>query len=713
MSLIFEKNKKKKSASVEERDAIIRKIVNRYKTASGLPDAAEAHAGIMSREYKEYKAEEAEQKQAKGLYEGLVTSFGKIVKLSPDKETKEALDKAIQFAEMHVTSGQVYSATIVLGAFLYLFAFIIMFAASSLFLKMLLLIFPAIIAYHFMTRPYSFAEAVRVRVGSELIVAVLYMIVFMKSTPNIEGAVRFAATNVSGRLSKDMNEILWKVEVGIHSTVEDALSEYAMTWSAYNKEFVESIQLLRESMLEPSHERRDILLDKAIDIVLTGTSEKMQRYSRQLETPVMVLHGVGVLLPVLGMVAFPLVSIFLASEVKGIPFYLFFGYNIFLPVIVYYFILDVLSKRPATHSTIDISVHPDYTPLEIMRLRLGKNNVDIPVFPAALALTVLLVLPGLFFAYNSSLFSSDVIKHGFLSMLASISVVAGLAIGASFYYYCTSFQKIKLRNDIVKTEDEFEDALFSLGNRLSGGTPVEKALVYAQDDTKELGISGLFAISLKNMNRMNMTFEESLFDKTYGALRFYPSALIRAIMKSVSSSVEKGTRAASLAMLTIARYLRDMHATQERIEDLLSSMVSQMQFQAYVLVPAISGVVVAISDLIIQILARLSDTFSKLETNMPGDLGGGMNPMDIFGFKSAMPSELLQLVVGTYVVQILIILGMFMTRIDTGDDRIKENDTIWRVVLTGTFIYLIVLALVSAVFRPLISNIGTMGGAAA
>ncbi len=707
VGVFFKKKKyvRKKSARERERDELIGSILGKYNTVSRMPGREHHNASLISKEYINYKEEELTSKQTAGLYERIVSSLG-VVKIKPDKGSKEKLDNALSFAEMHVTSEQVFSASLVLAGFMYLFSFMLFFVSTSLFFRILLLIFPAIAAYHFMTRPMSFAESVRIRTGGSLIMAVLYMIVYMKSTPNIEGAVRFAANNVSGRLSRDLKELLWKVEVGVSATVENALSEYAMTWSAYNRDFTESVQLLRESMLEPSHARRDILLDKAVEVVLVGTNERMKRYSRNLETPIMILHGVGVLLPVLGMIALPLLSIFLASELKGIPYYLFFGYNVFLPLAVYYFMIDILSKRPSTHSKIDISMHPDYTPIDIVRVQNGKRKLDLPVWPIALAVTLVLTIPGILFTYRSNFFSAQVIQSGFVSMFASISVVVGLAIGAATYFYLTSFQKIKLRDTIVKTESEFEDALFSLGNRLSGGTPVEKAIFSAHEDTKALGISGLFEISLKNMNRLNMTFRESLFDKRYGAMQYYPSALIHAIMNSVSISVDKGTKAASLAMLTIARYLRDMHTTQEKIEDILSSAVSQMQFQAYILVPAISGVVVAISDLIIRILARLSLTFNKLQSDMPGDFGA--MSLDIFGFDSAMPSELLQLVVGIYVVQILIILGMFMNRIEYGDDRIKENDTIWKVVVTGVSVYFIVFLLVSAVFRPLLSGIGSL-----
>lgn len=703
--MFFKKKKyvRQRSAKERERDELIGKILGKYNTISRMPGKEHHSASLISKEYINYKEEELVSKKAAGFYEKIVSALG-VVKIKPDKGSKEKLDNAISFADMHVTSEQVFSASLVLCGFMYFFSFMLFFVSDSLFFRILLFLFPAIAAYHFMTRPMSFAEGVRIRTGGSLIMAVLYMIVYMKSTPNIEGAVRFAAKNITGRLSSDLKELLWKVEIGMSSTVESALAEYALTWSSYNRDFVESVQLLRESMLEPSNTRRDILLDKAVDVVLIGTNERMKRYARNLETPIMILHGVGVLLPVLGMIALPLLSIFMASELKGLPFYLFFGYNMVLPLGVYYFMIEILSKRPSTHSRIEISMHPDYTPLEIVRIQKGKRKLDLPVWPIALIVTFALTIPGILFTYRSNFFSAQVIQNDFFSMLASISVVAGIAIGAAMYFYLTSFQKIKLRDTIVKTEDEFEDALFSLGNRLSGGTPVEKAIFTAHEDTKELGISGLFEISLKNMNRLNMTFRESLFDKRYGALKYYPSSLIHAIMNSVSISVDKGTKAASLAMLTIARYLRDLHTTQEKIEDILSAAVSQMQFQAYVLVPVISGVVVAISDLIIRILARLSKTFDKLQSDMPGDVGG--MSLDIFGFDAAMPSELLQLVVGVYVIQILIILGMFMTRIEYGDDRIKENDALWKVIITGISVYFLVFVLVSAVFRPLLSGMG-------
>ncbi len=203
------------------------------------------------------------------------------------------------------------------------------------------------------------------------------------------------------------------------------------------------------------------------------------------------------------------------------------------------------------------------------------------------------------------------------------------------------------------------------------------------------------------MNRLSMSFEDSLFHPVYGALKDYPSALIHTIMRSVSGTLERGSKYAAVTMLTIATYLRTMRSTQEKINDLLSSTVSSMKFQAYVLVPAISGVVIAISDLIIRMLSGLSTTFASISKNLPSD-AAGMSPVSIIDIKQSMPAELLQIVVGIYVVEILVLLAIFVTRIEIGIDEIKQSDNIWKFVLIGLTSYIVILLIIMMIFAPLI-----------
>ncbi|MCK5333976.1 MAG: hypothetical protein KAJ24_05660, partial [Candidatus Aenigmarchaeota archaeon] len=168
-----------KSAKERERDELIGTILDKYNTVSRMPGREHHNANLISKEYINYKEEELTSKQTAGIYEKIVSSLG-VVKIKPDRGSKEKLDKALSFAEMHVTSEQVFSASIVLCGFMYFFSLLLFFVSDSMFFRILLVFFPAIAAYHFMTRPMSFAESVRIQTGGSLIMAVLYMIVYMK-----------------------------------------------------------------------------------------------------------------------------------------------------------------------------------------------------------------------------------------------------------------------------------------------------------------------------------------------------------------------------------------------------------------------------------------------------------------------------------------------------------------------------------------------------
>ncbi len=717
----------------KEKQDLIKRIMDEKKIESDveyrIPDMLDFKSGRggergrfsyrQSREYKLYQKEEREAKEPNTIYEKFCFYSGKILRPSPDEDTKKKMKNAISFSGMHTTPEDVTGGCIVGAALSFLILLIaVLLPFGPTVLKLILMLFvPLVIAYLILTHPFSHANLVRMKEGQELITALLYIVVYLRSVPNFENAVRFAAENVNGKMRGDLKRVLWKVEVGIYNSVEESFSDYLKAWKNYNKEFIEAMHLIRQSMVEADEKRKIDMLNKAIGVVLEGMDEKMKMYARDLETPIMVMHGLGIMLPVMGMIVFPLLSIFLAQDVKNIPLYLFLGYNIVLPVVIFFFIRHILETRPTTHS--GVNVVPKVSRGEGLKSGIA-NMITLKRIIMVFALIggLIFLVPGLNFLFVTNMFencapgemfaecSGDegdlALPHNMGTMMMSLLVVIGFAVIFIIYNRGKCYKGLEIRDKVESVEMEFEEAMFALGNRLASGIPIEFALEKALEDTNELAISGLFEISLKNMNRLSMNFEDSLFDEKYGALNEYPSALIRTIMKSVSGTLEKGSKYAAVTMITIAAYLRSMRTTQEKINDLLSSTVSSMKFQAYVLVPAISGVVIAVSDLIIKMLTGLSKTFANLGTNMPGDSGMGMSPMNIIDIKEAMPAELLQIVVGVYVVQILVLLAVFVTRIERGVDEIKESENIWHFVLIGTFAYIVILMIIMSVFAPLV-----------
>src|SRR3989344_5627035 len=70
----------------------------------------------------------------------------------------------------------------------------------------------------------------------------------------------------------------------------------------------------------------------------------MLHYAQDLKSPITTLHMLGVVLPILGLVIFPLLGSFLGGLIKW--YHLAFLYNLVLPLFVFFMGNNLLSKRP-------------------------------------------------------------------------------------------------------------------------------------------------------------------------------------------------------------------------------------------------------------------------------------------------------------------------------------------------------------------------------
>ena len=76
------------------------------------------------------------------------------------------------------------------------------------------------------------------------------------------------------------------------------------TWKKWNIEFIEAFHLIEGSLYEGEESRRLNALDKSLDVILDETYEKMLHYAHNLQNPITMLHMLGIILPILGLVIF-------------------------------------------------------------------------------------------------------------------------------------------------------------------------------------------------------------------------------------------------------------------------------------------------------------------------------------------------------------------------------------------------------------------------
>ena len=707
----------------EKRKEKINEIVGSLDRDIKMPPYTSSDGGQgYSRRYKEYKEEEIESGK-KGTYEKVCYKMASLLQLSADESIQRKLNPSLNLLRMQLTPGMVLSGAVGVGVFslmIWGFFFAINLILGSLIpvsLMIIALAGPIGAGVYMFYKPLFDAKNKVIRSSGEMILAILYMVVYMRSSPNLEGAVRFAALNLNGPVSKDLKGVLWDLEIGKFNTIGESLDNYTENWKDFNQDFLESLNLLEAAMNESSDERREKMLQDSIDNILDGTQEKMKHYAQGLKTPVMIINAMGAMLPVLGMIMLPLISVFMGGVIT--PVHLLIIFNIMLPGFLWIFMQRVLSSRPPTVSSSPVNTD-ELPPRGSYEIEVFGEKRRLPTWPLGVAVFSVVAIYGLvgyaayphFFPVENmdpsavpSLFlnSSDALAP-LPMLLRSVSIVMAVGMGFGITKYLGNVNRRDAEQEIENMEDQFPNALFELGNKVSGGTPMEIALKKAAEASRDLEISKLFDEAYENIDQMGMTFEQAIFDEKYGALKRFPSQMIDTIMTAVLRSSEKGASMAATAMLTISRYLKDVHKTEETLNDLMEESTTTIEMLAYMLAPIISGVAVGMSQTIITAMFRLSTSINTSQTGsslqgQAGGLGGLLGNL-----REAIPPEMLQFVVGFYLIQLLYILGTFYMKIVHGENMTYKNLFIGKVMMTGLIFYSLTLTVISVMFGGAIAG---------
>ena len=149
-----------------------------------------------------------------------------------------------------------------------------------------------------------------------------------------------------------------------------------------------------------------------------------------------------------------------------------------------------------------------------------------------------------------------------------------------------------------------------------------------------------------------------------------------------------------MAILSVSRSLRDLHKTQETINDELNDPLASMQFQVYFLSPLISGVVVTLTVVMLNILAGLAEKVKDLPFGFPLAL----TEINITNFEFII-------VVAVYLLETIFVLSYFTNGIENGEDKIGRQRTTAIALLAGFVIFILTVFVTISLFGPLVMTI--------
>ncbi len=719
-----------------------KQILEKYsrKLESEIYDAEKPYPEQFSEEYAKFRQEMIPELSK---YERWAKSLGNIIKIRIAEKDRQKIQNYLDNARLGVTASEAITLALIsmLGIF-----FLAILTTVSIYLifppsnlnNLVLLSFLGIITsffvfYYVYSMPKRLSNIYRLQSSSQMVPAILYIVVYMKHTSNLERAIHFASEHLEGTLALDFKKIFYDVEIGKSSTIKQSLDVYLETWRDYAPEFIESFHLIESSLFEPSESRRIQILEKSLQIILDGVYEKMLKYSREIRSPLTNVYMLGIILPTLGLALLPLASTLLGGILKW--YHIAVLFNIIIPFLVFYLVSEVLLKRPGGYGESEIlELNPNYQEFKSKKPWFKAALISLPLFIIGIApfllqikeISALLGIKsdytfaelGITFLANTKIFDFKTIENTITGPFGPVALILSLFIPLSIgLFFSISYKQktssiIQAREDTKILEEEFTNSIFQLGNRLGDGVPAEIAFAHVAELTKTEKTHDFFALVNQNIQQAGMSLESAIFNKKRGAIIFFPSPLIATSMKILVESVKKGLQVAARSLMAISEYVKNINKINQRLKDLLAEIITDMKSNMTFLAPLLAGIVVGLAAMITSILNKLQAFQAEISS---GSGAAGVtnlaNIANLFQVDKMIPPYFIQASIGIYIIQIVFILTSALITVEAGRDILKEKYELSHNLSKSLTLYLIT-ALLSILALTLLASIalGNLSG---
>ncbi len=683
-----------------------------------------------SRDYIRFKQEKSPELNR---YERLCKSAGSFVKLKVSEKDAKKAKKFLDIAHLDIEPWQAVSFGVMSFLGIFLIGLMISlsiallnpngFEAFPTFLFILITLLGVFLFYFINGYPERIANKWRLKASSQMVPAILYIVVYMRHTSNLEKAVEFASEHLDYPLALDFKKVFYDVALGKFPTIKESLDNYLERWRDYSTEFIEAFHLIESSLFEPDNARRISTLEKSLQVVLDGVYDKMLKFSHGVKAPLTNVYMLAIMLPILGIALIPLASAMVGGGLRAS--HIFILYNLIIPFISFFMMDKIMFLRPGGYGETNLlERNPLYGQFKNKSAFIAAAFIAIPLILIGL-MPFIFQFTGLpeildlqqdytFAEMGFSLFGDakffdfkldgDKIKgpFGAGALFLGLLIPLGVSLFFSIAYRDKTVNLIKERKKTKQLEKEFNNSLFQLGNRLGNGVPPELVFGKVAESSKGLVTGEFFRKVNYNVANLGMSVEKAIFDPKRGALIYYPSNLISTSMRILVEASKKGLKIAAISLMSISEYVKNLQKITARLKDLLAEISAEMKSNMTFLAPLLSGIVVGLALMITSILNKLD--LANLAGESSEFLGGNMDTLtELFRVKDMIPPYYLQIAIGIYLIQMIFILTRTLVTVDSGQDKLSTFHSIALNLKKGMTFYFIT-ALFATVAMFVLSN---------
>ncbi|RLF32984.1 MAG: hypothetical protein DRM98_02975 [Thermoplasmata archaeon] len=559
-------------------------------------------------------------------------------------------------------------------------------------------VFPLIMLNMLAGYPKTYARYMKIHSLGDIPEILSYLVMYLKLVPNLENSVKFAASESSTSLARDLRKMLWDMEIRVYHGIDDALTSFATMWGKWSEYFKRALHLIRSAIQERDEASRIVTLNRALDVALDGTRDMMNKFVNRLHQPAMVIYSIGIMIPL------ALVAMLPAAGLVGMRvtiFQVFFLYDIILPMFVFIYTRKILLSRPA-------AFNPPVIPIDHPKLRSIHKKTRLGV---ALSIGILIASPGVFFLIlpfilddgSSNPLLDFIVNPNGLNMYFPVTlfIIWGVAATVTSYTLSVYHPYKKIRDEIKQMENEFSDALYILGKRISEEKSPEESFMYAAETMEGSKIAEVFSQTGYNLTALHTNLKDAMFNPDYGSLKNVYSDRIKAIMRLFVEGIQKSQRAVSISIIRIADHLKELQAVEKKIKDTLFSLTSTLRSTVAVFAPLIGGITLAITKLISNILNSLS---GKISTGaIPSTMSVPGATTRVFTLENIRP-EYFVLVIGVYIIELVFLLVRFANGIDEGDDKATYMYSLGKTMPTSIMVFSITVILGQILFSSIVKT---------
>ena len=234
--------------------------------------------------------------------------------------------------------------------------------------------------------------------------------------------------------------------------------------------------------------------------------------------------------------------------------------------------------------------------------------------------------------------------------------------------------------------------MYQIGYYINVGNPLEIAISKSIEKYKNFEVSKLFEkIYSKIITGFNLN----------GAIKLYPSTLIKSVLEVIIESYKRGYQFASKSMIILSQYLNSLFKLQDKIEEMISDTANNLKFISTFLMPVITASSVSLVIVLLSLLATISFHIPSQAQETP------IPTMPLPFLLIATPnlySGSITFSIGLYVIEIVFISSFLIVGLERGLEKYYILDYLTKSLAISIIFYCIAVIALTLLLSPIIQS---------